>query len=628
VDRRDPSGGRQRLNTDTLPGAEHLTGDLLDAFMRLARGDLTVRVARNYQRDTADTLAYFVNLIAEEMGRLFTTSETNRKRLETGVSELNELFLRVAAGDFTARTERSCTGDPLDVLGFLFDNTVEEIGRAFAEVERQRATLEAIFESMTDAVFLLDAAGRIERVNGSATRLLGYSATELEGMIFSQLLSHRGPETATGASALMARHGDASMITATGETIYLVLSAAPLVGEVADVRGMVVTARDERELRKAQAQLQLSDRMATMGTLAAGVAHEINNPLSFVISNLEFALEELHGLAPGAPLSAELRDELLQALGATKEGADRVAGIVRELKSMSRTDEDTTSEIDVRRILDTAASMLKNQIRHRARLVKEYRDVPQVLANEARLVQVALNLLQNAVQAIPVGSAANNQIRLETGVDSDGNVVMSLMDTGSGIPAHDLGTIFEAFYTTKPLGVGTGLGLSICQRLINQMGGRIEVDSELGVGSTFRVHLPARHVPATMGQELDEPAASTPARRRVLVVDDEREIGESVQRLLRAEHDVDIAISGPEALDCFAQCRYDVVFLDLMMPQMSGRDVLRELESRFPEHGATVILMSGGSFDPDREGAHQRYVEKPFSPSELRRLIRELEGSD
>jgi len=625
VDRRDPGQGKQRLNTDTLPGAEHLTGDLLDAFMRLARGDLTVRVARNYQRDTADTLAYFVNLIAEEMGRLFNASETNRQRLESGVAELNELFLRVAAGDFTARTQKSCTGDPLDVLGFLFDNTVQEIGQAFAEVERQRATLEAIFESMTDAVFLLDAGGRIERVNGSASRLLGFPVSELEGMSFSQLLSQRDPDAATGPGALMARQGDASMLTATGETIYLVLSAAPLVGEVADVRGMVVTARDERELRKAQAQLQLSDRMATMGTLAAGVAHEINNPLSFVISNLEFALEELGGLQPGAPLSAELREELLQALGATKEGADRVAGIVRELKSMSRTDEDTTSEIDVRRVLDTAASMLKNQIRHRARLVKDYQDVPPVLANEARLVQVALNLVQNAVQAIPVGAAASNQVRLATGVDSEGHVVISISDTGSGIPERDLEAIFEAFYTTKPLGVGTGLGLSICQRLIAQMGGRVEVDSAVGVGSTFRVYIPAKEMSLAAVAAAATSEASAPARRRVLVVDDEREIGESVQRLLRAEHDVDIAINGPEALDCFARSRYDVVFLDLMMPQMSGRDVLRELEARFPEHGAIVVLMSGGSFDREGETSEQRYVEKPFSPGELRRLIRELD---
>jgi signal transduction histidine kinase len=172
-----------------------------------------------------------------------------------------------------------------------------------------------------------------------------------------------------------------------------------------------------------------------------------------------------------------------------------VVGIVRDLKSLSRVDEDSVHLVDVRSILDTAASMLRNEVRNRARLVKDYGETPPIVINEARLIQVALNLIQNAAHAIEIDNARDNVITLSTSTSESGELVIAVSDTGCGIPPEALDSIFRSFYTTKDLGVGTGLGLSICKRLVVAMGGRIEVESEVGRGSTFRVFFPASDGP-------------------------------------------------------------------------------------------------------------------------------------
>jgi C4-dicarboxylate-specific signal transduction histidine kinase len=213
-----------------------------------------------------------------------------------------------------------------------------------------------------------------------------------------------------------------------------------------------------------------ADRMASLGTLVSGVAHEINNPLAYLKTNLDFAAVDLLRVADelraGGPCVADAAEaslrEIIAALNDARMGADRVRNIVRALKMFSRADEQKRGAVRLHRVLESALNMVWNEIRHRARLVKDFGDVPAVEGNESRLHQVFLNLLINAAQAIPEGLGDRNEIRVVTRTDEQGRAVVEVRDTGVGIAKEHLPKLFDPFFTTKPVGVGTGLGLSIC----------------------------------------------------------------------------------------------------------------------------------------------------------------------
>ncbi len=257
------------------------------------------------------------------------------------------------------------------------------------------------------------------------------------------------------------------------------------------------TYRDITERKKLQAQLEFAARMSAVGELAAGVAHEMNNPLAYVLANLEYAVDQLalaHAPAEGGtPALVEAR----RALADAREGAERVRSIVQDLKSFSRQErEEAPSPVDVRVVLQSVLKIARVEIRQRATVKLHLDEVPPVMASDHRLGQVFLNLLLNAAQAIPEGNAAGNEIRLGTRLDGD-RVVVEVGDTGAGMPPKVKEHIFDPFFTTKPAGVGMGLGLTICHGIVAGLGGDIQVESELGVGTTFRVRLPASTAPAT-----------------------------------------------------------------------------------------------------------------------------------
>ena len=297
------------------------------------------------------------------------------------------------------------------------------------------------------------------------------------------------------------------------------------------------------ERRRMQQQLLIADRMASVGTLAAGVAHEINNPLSAVVANLELMAKDISRLCEELEVTEQFSD-VIDELRDARDGAERLRHIVKDLKIFSRsTDEERRGPVNIKRVLESSLRMAWNEIRHRARLIKEYGEVPLVEANDARLGQVFLNLIVNAAQAIREGNADENLIRVSTRLDEpSGRVAIEIRDTGDGIPHESLPRIFDAFFTTKPVGVGTGLGLSICHRIVTGLGGEIRVESQVGQGTAFTVLLP----PAKFEEEevaVALPDVTPPPRRgKVLVIDDEPMIIKALQRLLleRARSDVGI----------------------------------------------------------------------------------------
>jgi two-component system NtrC family sensor kinase len=251
-----------------------------------------------------------------------------------------------------------------------------------------------------------------------------------------------------------------------------------------------------QQLKTTQARLLFADRLASVGQLAAGVGHEINNPLAYVLSNLHFIQKEMTR-TQGAP-KLEDREELLTAIADAREGAERVRLIVQDLKLLSRPDEASSGPVDLGGVLRRVMKLTSHEIGRRARLVEELGELPPVQGSGAGLGQAFLNLLINAAQAIPEGNVEVNEVRVKARWETPERVVVEVSDTGRGIAPEHLERIFEPFFTTKPVGEGTGLGLAVCHGIVQSHGGEIQVRSEPGKGATFRVSLKA----VTPGAEL------------------------------------------------------------------------------------------------------------------------------
>jgi CheY-like chemotaxis protein/two-component sensor histidine kinase len=300
---------------------------------------------------------------------------------------------------------------------------------------------------------------------------------------------------------------------------------------------------------------------------------------------------------------------------------------MRGLKTFSRVEQERRAVIELQPLLELSINMAYNEIRHRARLVKDYGSAPAVEADEARLGQVFINLLVNAAHAIPEGHTDANEIRVKTSTSAEGKAVIEVRDSGCGIPSALLSRIFDPFFTTKPIGIGTGLGLAICHNIVGALGGEISVESREGAGACFRVELPAAtRRPAT---PLPAPKPKKPLfRARILVLDDEPEVANVLRRIL-CDHDVTVLTQARAALDLIGGGQaFDLIFSDLMMPEMSGMAFHGELSQRFPELAQRVVFVSGGAFSPNAaaflESVENPRLEKPFAPRNVLALVRRM----
>ncbi|MES1175363.1 MAG: ATP-binding protein [Myxococcales bacterium] len=379
----------------------------------------------------------------------------------------------------------------------------------------------------------------------------------------------------------------------------------------------------------ADLQRSETERMASLGTLAAGVAHEINNPLSYVLGSLDLGLKELYGLRER--LHGEELEHVsgaVAALDSAREGAERVRNIVRDLMDFSRAGASAGDSVDVEAILDATIRIAWNEIRHRARLVKRYGGIARVSGDEARLGQVFLNLIMNAAQAID-GDPSLNEIAICTRSEA-GAAVIEISDTGGGIREHDLGRIFDPFYTTKATGTGVGLGLAICRGIVTSFGGEISVSSQPGRGTSFTVVLPyAPEDSAARRAVVEAPPESESAPARILIIDDEPLLGQTLLYAFKGRHDVSICTSGRAGLSRLEQdAQFDLVLCDLMMPDVSGAAVFEAVKRDHPELVARFVFMTGGAFtDRAREFLAQHagaQLEKPFNIADIEKILRQF----
>lgn len=402
----------------------------------------------------------------------------------------------------------------------------EELNRLFKHVESIKNEWERTIDSAGDMIFLTDNQGMIKRCNRTFKEFIGKSYEEILGRDWTELLSSDKIMSGT-----FCREGIEFFHESSGR--WFIVKSYPFTG-ITDtgISGEVVTIHDSTELKKmtkelekknkelekaysdlksAHSQILQQEKMASIGQLAAGVAHEINNPIGFISSNLgtlekytsrltEFiaAQSEVMGHTNAAKALMDNLDEkrkqlkldiiipdIRQLISESLEGADRVKKIVQDLKSFSRVDESEHKLVDIIAGLESTINIVWNELKYKATLKKEYGDIPMTRCNPGQLNQVFMNILVNAAHAIE----KQGEINVKTWNDK-GMINVSISDTGCGIPKDKIDRIFEPFFTTKEVGKGTGLGLSIAFDIIKKHNGDIVVDSDVSKGTTFTIKIP------------------------------------------------------------------------------------------------------------------------------------------
>jgi PAS domain S-box-containing protein len=490
--------------------------------------------------------------------------------------------------------------------------------------EESAASVRALLEFVPDLISV-HRGGKVIYSNLAARRLYRLSTTDGEDPDLGDRIH---PEDRARFAALMAaQRADAArapemleLRVRDDDGSWRICEVSGVWMELAGSTVLVASGRDVTEGRQLRAQLLVSDRMASLGTLAAGIAHEINNPLSYVLGNLEVMAESLAS-------SDQTRDLLASAIGDATDGAQRVRKIVQGLRSFSRSQEEKRMPLDIAEVLRAAIRLTANEVRHRAQLVCELGSTPKVVADDGRLTQVFINLIVNAAHAIPEGRSDDNRITVRTRTDELGRAVIEIVDTGRGMPPEVQARAFDPFYTTKDVGGGTGLGLSICHGIVSALGGEIALESALGKGTVVRVALPPVTMPEVVAAPAAKPETAPPRQRlRVLVVDDEPLVAEMLERVLRRDHDVTTVSCGRDALDKISGGHwFDAIVSDVMMPNMTGIELLEALVELAPEQAKRLMFLSGGVFTPETRARLEQlgtlHLEKPVNTKDLRRSV-------
>lgn len=493
--------------------------------------------------------------------------------------------------------------------------------------ERFRLTIDNAPIGM--ALVALD--GTWVHVNPRVCEIVGYSAEELRARTFQDVTHPEDLETDLALVGALLR-GEIPRyelpkryIRKDGSIAEALLHVSLLRDEDGEPRQFISQIIDVTERNRLQARVAFADRMAAIGTLASGIGHEINNPLTYVLLNLGLLRRDLEQLARDpSPARIETMSNLLED---ARSGAERVRKIVQGLRTFAHAPTEERGPVDVRAAIESALRLVQNEIRLRARLVTEFVDVPAVHADEPRLVQVFVNLLINAAQAIPEGSVEANEIRVTLRASARERVLIEVRDTGRGIPVESMSRVFDPFYTTKDVGQGTGLGLSITHAIVTSLGGEIAASSVEGGGTLFRVSLPASSdASAAIVAPPAAQWATLPSRPRVLLVDDEETLLASLVVVLEQTFDVTAVSNGRDALGLIdAGERYDVILCDVMMAVVSGRQVYERLAEVAPDQAERIVFATGGAFTASAQtfldAVPNARIDKPFNILEVRELL-------
>jgi two-component system cell cycle sensor histidine kinase/response regulator CckA len=505
---------------------------------------------------------------------------------------------------------------------------------------RSNENFRVIIQRMREgvAIFIED---RILFANDAIANMFGYDfPAEIEGRLVYDFIPPEFHSTARERFKGIFDEGVSNPVVAIpmvgkdGKRIEVESTSGPI--EFDGKPAAMAVLRNMTTQNQIERQAALNEKLATVGTLAAGVAHEINNPLAYVLANLAFLREHLDELKAHTETRGDM-DEKYRALFSDLqvetadigEGGERIRDIVRGLKSFTRVSGDEVEKVDLNKTIELAVKLCLHEIKRKALLEKDFApDLPVLEANSGKLQQVFINLLINSAQAMEGNASGENKIKIRTGADKDG-VFAEFTDTGKGIPDKVISRIFEPFFTTKPIGVGTGLGLYICDEIIRNYQGTLKVQSREGVGTTFTVRLPAAK--GTV-ESVSPPGTPFPApsRGRVLVVDDEPGNLEVLKRIFRKTNEVLTALTGLDALAILERegNRVDAIITDINMPDMNGVDFFKIVVEKFPGFEKRVVFITGGGGTPEMmdflKGISNTCLEKPFDFEDLLQAVSRL----
>lgn len=531
------------------------------------------------------------------------------QRYETTIVTADGVERRVAVASAPLHEGNQLVG----TAATLRDITDEH--QAHDKLARSEARYRHLFESASDAIVTFDASARFTTVNHAATLISGYDREELVGRWFAPML----PE-AELPKALREFQKALSGETGQFETTFY--------RKDAELRNISVTysctqvneevlclIRDVTKERQLQEQLIQSEKMAAIGQLVSGVAHELNNPLASVSAFAQLLLAE-----------RRLSQEQRQSAEVIAKESQRAARIVNNLLTFARQRKAEKSAANMNEVLDTTLELRNYELKVRGiDLVRDYDErLPHTLADVYQLQQVFLNLITNAEQAMEGVERQHHRLTVRT--RSAGNAIrVEVEDTGPGVPQESLDRIFNPFFTTKPTGKGTGLGLSISLGIVSEHGGRIWAGNVQGGGARFCIELPVTALAEAATPEEEAPRRVSDALR-ILVVDDEEPLRIALHRFLTGEgHEVCTAESGTAALARLEQERFDVLVLDMRMPDMSGKQIYERLAKQQPHLARRVIFTTGDTVSAELRQflteTGQPFIPKPF---EFRAIVSAL----
>jgi signal transduction histidine kinase/FixJ family two-component response regulator len=630
-----PSGeSRERLLEVLLleshPVQAHLVEEMLSQDGRFATttvGDLG-RARRCLSERTFDAVLYRPNGTREEAIRFLHDLRSSgphpaiiliAKRL---TADLHDQALRMGAQDIISgqRLGREALG--ARVRNAVARNHYRLAHERFVrDLQTREASQREVVRRSVDGLLIVDVAETVVFSNPAADRLFERLGTPLLGQRFPY------PPSQSGHREIELREGSSHWAAE--------MTEVPIDWNGAPAR--LISLRDITERRLAQElrdRLAHTERLAAIGQLAAGVTHEINNPAAYVVANLTSMLDVVADLRRELPKTPESRVKLRELEDMLRENLDgmaRIRSIASDLRTFARIGSNEVSMVDLNDCVASACKVAKSEIRQRAHLVQELTHLPRIPGSPGKLAQVVLNLLMNAAQAIPEGEVEAHRITVRSGASDDG-VWLEVEDTGRGIPAEVKDRIFDPFFTTKGRSLGTGLGLALCADIVGQHHGTIRATPMAHGGTCFSVRFPrdteltpSLAPPALPSRVVARPRSSR--RLRLLLIDDEPLVLRSLRRML-GEHHVDIAQSGSEALKRLKQDRnYDLIFCDLMMPDMDGTILYAELEQGMPDVLDRIVFCSGGAFTTRTkafvEQSTRPFVEKPMTRETFERVVAE-----
>jgi signal transduction histidine kinase/CheY-like chemotaxis protein len=562
-------------------------------------------------------------------------------RTREAFARVQQVALRVAQGDFSVRLPELRRATPREFvdLASVLEQTIRrlEVGEAqnrtlleqLQEVNARQAPLAAVWSQIYDSVELLDPEGRIQYVNPAHEALLGVVAEEVQGRL-SGLFS--GEDSVIEGTPLSMN--DSLELLATGEMLslavarqvddhelFLGVTVSPVLGPGGALEQIAVVRRDLTSIRMSQQAVAHRERLVSVGTVAAGLAHEINNPLTYVKNGLEELVEDARGLDTG--LSQRERIELAND---ALHGVGRVETIVRSMLQLSRPGDAAPvaarEPVDLSEVVASAVALAEPKLREQAQLHVDLSDNLTARGRPNELVQVLLNLLINAGQAMPPGEKNKRYIKVTAGHSPDGRwVYIDVNDNGRGIGKEQLARVFDPFFTTKDVGEGTGLGLSISHSIACAHGGSLEVCASPDDDTVFRLTLPWVDTQSAASP----PAPDALESRPILLVDDDILVGRSLARML-GKGRVYVAQSVDDAVSLIEKHNgFDVILSDVMMPNRSGVDLYHYLSEHHAALAERIVFMTGGTGEGD---LHRQLVDtgrpllrKPVSRVDLTRSL-------